>query len=236
MITPREIMRAIEALALSDRVHILDWLTEYSRIESHADSVREPAAVYGEPAPQLLTVEEYFELERHSGQRYEYVNGMVYAIAGVSRAHNRISLNLALLLMQHLRGGPCQVFSTELKLNLKLGDAEFFYYPDVMVACDKRGWDEYFIHNPTLVIEVLSPSTQSTDLREKSFNYKRLPSVEEYVVVAQKDYRVTVYRRAEAWRGEVYAGADAVLDLSSVGLAAPLSEIYKEVLEGAVYT
>jgi Uma2 family endonuclease len=235
MITPREIRRAIEALPLEDRSAILDWLMEYAHIETRADTVHEPAAVYGEPAPQLLTVEEYFELEKRSGQRYEYVNGVVYAMTGVSRAHNLISLELAFLLKRHLRGGPCRVFSTDLKLNLKLGDAEFFYYPDVMVACDQRGWDEYFIHNPKLVIEVLSPSTQSTDVREKAFNYKRLPSVEEYVVVAQKDFRVTVYRRVEAWRGQVYSGPDAIAEFRSMGHTAPLSEIYAEVLGGEAY-
>ena len=235
MITPREIRRAIEALPLEERMHIVDWLMEYSHVETRADSVREPAAVYGETVPQLLTVEEYFELEKRSGQRYEYVNGVVYAMSGASRAHNHISLKLAFLLMQHLRGGPCRVFSSDLKLNLKLGDAEFFYYPDVMVACDQRGWDEYFIHNPKLVIEILSPSTQTMDVREKAFNYKRLPSVEEYVVVAQKDFRVTVHRRVEAWRGQVYSGPDAVAEFRSMGLTAPLSEIYAEVLGGEAY-
>jgi Uma2 family endonuclease len=241
MLTPREIRRAIESLPLGDREEILDWLGERSYFETPQNFVREPVAVYrvpelealGAPVRETLTVEEYFELEERSALRHEYINGALYAMTGVSRVHNLISLGLAAVLRQHLREGPCYVFSTDLKLDLKLGEDRIFYYPDVMVACDRQGWGSHFIHNPRLVIEVLSPSTQSTDLREKALSYKRLPSVEEYVIAAQKECRVTVYRRAERWEPHTYAGYEALLELRSVGLKLPLDEIYRKALSEA---
>lgn len=226
MFTPREIRRAIETLPLGEREAILDWLRERSYIERPVRSVRDAEASYGVAPPRSLTVDEYFELEERSILRHEYINGAIYPRMGASLAHNLITLNLASWLSQHLRDGPCRVFSMSLKLHLKLGDDRIFYYPDVMVACDEQGWGEHFIHNPKLVIEVLSPSTETTDLREKSLNYRRLPSVEEYVVASQTDYRVTVHRRAERWEPQTYAGHDAVFELRSVGLSIPLSEVY----------
>ena len=232
MITPREIRRAIEALPLGEREALLDWFHECLRMGTSVE-VREPAATYGVPLQESWTVEEYFELEERSTLRHEYINGAIYEMTGVSLAHNKISLKLSSLLMQHVGNGPCQVFSTDVKLNLKLGTDQIFYYPDVMVACDDRGWGSHFIHNPKLVIEVLSPSTQSTDLREKALSYKRLSSVEEYVVAAQNECRVTVYRRSERWEPQAYAGHEAVLELRSVGLAMPLFDVYRAVLPRA---
>jgi Uma2 family endonuclease len=84
-----------------------------------------------------------------------------------------------------------------------------------------------------LVIEVLSPTTQSIDLREKALSYKRLQSVEEYVIAAQTECRVTVYRRAEGWEPHTYAGYDALLELRSVGLKLALDEIYRTALSDA---
>ncbi len=168
MITPREIKHALEALPLVEREAVADWLRERSFMdagaepfreptEAHTSSVREPAVAYGAPLPRPMTVAEYFELEERSTLRHEYINGAIYAMTGVSRAHNLISLELAFLLKKHLQGGPCRVFSSDLKLHLKTADDEIFYYPDVMVACDRRGWGEHFVHNPKLVVEVLSP-------------------------------------------------------------------------------
>lgn len=235
MILPREIVRAIEALPLNEQEAIAEWLHEKTSFGAPTYAVREAAATYGVPAPQSptpqsLSVEEYFELEKRMNVRHEYINGAVYAMVGVSLAHNQVSLALATRLTLHVRGGPCRVFSEAVKLRLELGDDRLYYYPDVMVACDKKGWDDYYIHNPKLVIEVLSPSTQSTDLREKAMSYKRLPSVEEYAVFAQKECRATVYRRAEGWERRIYAGPEAMLELRSVGFTAPLDELYRTAL------
>ena len=230
MFTPREIRRAIEALPLGEREAILEWLAERSYIEAPANSVGDGEAAYGVAPPRSLTVDEYFELEERSVLCHEYINGAVYPRMGASLAHNLITLELASLLSQHLHDGPCRVFSINLKLHLKLGEDRIFYYPDVMVACDRQGWGEHFIHNPKLVVEVLSPITEATDLREKVLNYKRLPSVEEYVIAAQTDPRVTIYRRAEGWEPRIYAGYDTRLELRSVGLTVPLSVVYREAL------
>ena len=229
MITPREIRRAIEVLPLSEREMLFDWFEEVFRSRAPTE-VREAVATYGMPVQETWTLEEYFELEERSTLRHEYINGAIYAMNGVSRAHNSVSLALASVLRQHLRGGPCRVFSADLRLDLKLGDDRICYYPDVMVACDKEGWGTHFIHNPKLVVEVLSPTTESTDLREKALNYKHLPSVEEYAIAAQRDCRVTVHRRTARWEPQTYSGSETLLELRSVGLKVPLSEIYREVL------
>jgi len=229
MITPREIRRAIEVLPLDERETLFDWFEEAFR--SRAPSgVREAAATYGLPVQETWTLEEYFELEERSTLRHEYINGAIYAMNGVSRAHNFVSLSLASVLRQHLRGGPCRVFSNALRLDLKLGDDRISYYPDVMVACEKEGWGTHHIHNPKLVIEVLSSTTERTDLREKTLTFKRVPSVEEYAIAAQRDCRVTVHRRAAGWEPQTYTGSETILELRSVGLKVPLGEIYREVL------
>jgi Uma2 family endonuclease len=229
MITPREIRRAIEVLPLGEREALFDWFEEGFRSRAPME-VREAAATYGMSVQETWTIEEYFELEERSTLRHEYINGAIYAMNGVSHAHNFVSLALASALRQHLRGGPCRVFSGALRLDLKLGDDRICYYPDVMVACDKEGWGTHSIHNPKLVIEVLSPTTERTDLREKTLTFKRLPSVEEYAIAAQRDCRVTVHRRTAGWEPQTYAGSDTTLELRSVGLKVPLSEIYREVL------
>ena len=92
----------------------------------------------------LLTVEEYLAGEPASEVRHEYLGGTVYAMAGASVDHNKISLNLALGLTSHLRGKRCEAFMADVKVRLNLASDDIFYYPDVMVACDPRDTDKFF--------------------------------------------------------------------------------------------
>ena len=232
MSTLAEVRHALRRLTLDERQEIAEWLERYRDEETGAIGVAEPAAGYAVELP-YMTVEEYLEFEERSTTRHEYINGVVHAMCGASLAHNRIVTRLHLALEKRLGGGPCEIFLQDLKLKVESDADNLFYYPDVMVACDKQGWGEHFIHNPKLVIEVLSPTTQSIDLREKALSYKRLPSVEEYVVVAQKECRVTVYRRAERWEPQIYSGPEAMLELRSVGLTVPLDEVYRTALADA---
>jgi Uma2 family endonuclease len=166
-------------------------------------------------------------LEESNQLRHEYINGVIYAMTGASVAHNLITTELTFVIKNHLRGGPCRAFSETLKLHLKFGADEMFYYPDVMVACDREGWGKDFIHNPILVVEVLSPSTQRIDLQEKALSCRRLASVEEYVVVAQNEPKITVHRRAENWVPQSCVGSDSVAEFRSIGLSFPLAEVYE---------
>src|SRR5262245_37213396 len=118
-----------------------------------------------------LTVEEYLAGEARSEVRHEYVDGMVYAMAGGSEEHNLISLNVASALRAHLRGKACRVFMADVKVQPSSTREELFYYPDVMVVCDPRDTHRYFKRYPRILMEVLSPDTDRTDRREKFLSY-----------------------------------------------------------------
>ena len=154
-----------------------------------------------EPAThdRLLTVEEYLRLEETAPIRHEYVAGAVYAMTGATRRHNRIVGNIFARLWTAARGGPCRVYTEAVKLRAA---RDVIYYPDVMVACGAEGDDPLVEHAPCLVVEVLSPSTESTDRREKALVYKSLSGLEAYLVVHQASRRVERHWRGEdgAWR------------------------------------
>ncbi|MDO8350788.1 MAG: Uma2 family endonuclease, partial [Gallionella sp.] len=133
--------------------------------------------------------------ELSSEIRHEYVDGEVYAMAGAGEAHNLIALNIASKLREFVRGGPCRVFISDMKLHVKTWKA--YYYPDVMVTCDPADSQSHFKELPSLIVEVLSPSTESTDRREKMLAYRTLASLREYVLVAADKRQVEIYRRDE---------------------------------------
>jgi Uma2 family endonuclease len=183
----------------------------------------------GVARPALLSEAEYLALEEQSQVRHEFVNGQVYAMAGGSQRHNRISGNVYIALSLGLRGKPCQVFISDVRLKVSHDNA--YYYPDVMVACgaaERIAGDEKSLSDPVLVVEVLSPSTESTDRREKLAAYRRLPSLLEYVLVDQDSQQVEIYRRVGDI-GWVYLGFEAgeTVELKSVGLSVPIAEWYE---------
>ncbi len=173
----------------------------------------------------VLAVDDYIESELHSETKHEYLGGEVYAMAGASRAHNLITGNLGFALHAYLRGGPCQVFMSDMKLHIKQAQDDCFYYPDVMVTCQPDDNAKYWCEQPKLIVEVLSESTERVDTREKYFAYQTLSALEEYVVLAQDRREATVYRRSEGW-GAFKVVGEAVLELASVGLCVGLAEVY----------
>ncbi len=173
---------------------------------------------------------EYLEGEKVAKVRHEYVDGDVYAMAGGTKAHNLISLNLARVLHGHLRNTPCQVFSSDVKVHVAWDWRERFYYPDVVVGCAAGDTDPYVVEQPKLVVEVLSDSTERDDRSDKFYAYRRLASLEEYVLVAQDVRRVEVYRRESGWDLEVYE-TEGDFNLRSVGLDLTIAEVYEGVLE-----
>jgi Uma2 family endonuclease len=178
-----------------------------------------------------IPVADYLEGERVAQVKHEYVNGQVFAMVGVSRAHNTIALNLAVALRQHLKGGPCHVYLSDVKLHVGQGLDERFYYPDLFVDCRPGQGDRYFSDTPKLVVEVLSASTERTDRAEKLDAYRSLASLEEYLLLSQDRKRAELYRRATGWVHETFTG-DADLRLDSVDLALTLDEIYEAVTLG----
>lgn len=174
-----------------------------------------------------MSQEDYLEMECHSPIKHEYVAGQVYAMTGTSSHHNVISGNLYMALRQHLKGTPCRVFIADVKAKLEQADA--FYYPDVMVSCEKAQ-DRYYREQPTLIIEVLSPSTASRDKNEKWRAYQTLQSLKEYVLVSQDSMDVRVFRRDESgeWKQSIYTDG-MVIPLHSVEMEIPIEQVYEEV-------
>ncbi len=179
--------------------------------------------------PVSLTVDEYLAGEPRSEVRHEYMGGVVYAMAGASLKHNSISLNLAISLRSHLRGKPCGTFIADVKVRLNVATNDIFYYPDVMVACDARDTDEFFKRFPKVLIEVMSETTERVDRREKFLSYTQIETLEEYVLVAQDLMEVTVFRRANQWRPEIFTKPDQTLALPSLEFNVLLSGVYEGV-------
>ena len=172
-----------------------------------------------------VSVEEYLEGEKHSQVKHEYVRGRVYAMVGASKAHNRIALNIGYTLDRHLRGGPCSVFVSDVKVRI----GEIFYYPDVLVSCSQGDTDPFFSTEPSLIVEVLSPTTEALDRLDKRLAYQSLPSLQEYVLVSQGKREVQVYRRqGQGWDLEVFLEEDTVR-IESIHFELPLAEVYRDV-------
>jgi Uma2 family endonuclease len=175
-----------------------------------------------------ISVEEYLESEKDGTIRHEYVDGEVYAMSGTSKRHNRIANILNIQLSAHLRGGPCQVFISDVKVFISTLNC--FYYPDVVVACDPEDNDDYFVNRPVLVVEVESPSTSLIDRREKLMAYRKLESLREYVMLSQDSISAVVFHRddkGEWWSEQLGPGDD--LRLESVGLSVALTGLYEGV-------
>jgi Uma2 family endonuclease len=173
-----------------------------------------------------VTVEDYLAAEEKSDIRHEYLGGLVYAMAGETRDHNQIAQNLLLNLSPLLKGKPCKIYIGDIRVNFDLRNDEYYYYPDIVVTCDKRDAHERFVHYPKLIIEVLSPSTERVDKREKFFAYTSVASLEEYVLVSQGPREVTVFRRATDWKAQKVSGPKAELTLESLSVTLLLSAIY----------
>lgn len=152
----------------------------------------------------FLSIEEYRKLEEEATVRHEYVAGEIHAMVGATRRHHRLCVNILRRLADAAAGGPCRVSMETVRLEV-LGDGDttsVAYYPDVMVACGEEPEDPYIEDAPCLVVEVISPSTASTDHREKLVAYRQVPSVEAYLIVEQDRRRVVRHFRGEdgGWR------------------------------------
>jgi Uma2 family endonuclease len=188
------------------------------------------------PVLKPMSVAEYLSSELSSPVRREYVGGQVYAMAGGSSRHNRIAGNIHALCWQMAQDRPCRVYLEGMKLRVgKEGgyDSEqAFYYPDVMVVCDKPLPNEYYETEPCILVEVLSPSTLSIDLREKRLEYTRIPSLRTYLMVDQDSLFVRhCWRDSEGrWQERDLTG-DGEIPLPCLGGSLTLPQIYRGVFE-----
>ena len=177
-----------------------------------------------------ISPEEYLEGERVSPIKHEYRRGHVYAMTGAKKPHIVISVNLASLLNNHLHESSCLVLSSDIKVRLE--EANCYYYPDVAVTCDERDTNstEDFILYPSLIIEVLSPSTASFDRGDKFADYQTASSLQEYVLITQSEIKIECFRlNAEGnWVSQTYRQGDTV-EFISANFSYPISEIYQKV-------
>lgn len=175
---------------------------------------------------RLISVEEYLADEQGTQIRHEFIGGRVYAMVGASDRHNLVAGNVFVALHQHLRGSPCQVFMSDMKVRTRAGSDDVFYYPDVVVSCVQNDREPYFRTQPCLIVEVLSDATERTDRQEKLHAYTRIQSLETYVLLAQDLAAATIYRRSTDWTAQ-QVDAEGIMHLDCVGLDLPMTSVYE---------
>lgn len=177
---------------------------------------------------------DYLLAERDGEQRHEYLNGEVVAMSGGSRAHNLLTTRVARLLGNHLDGGPCRVYQSDMKV--RVAAANRFYYPDVMACCGpvEAEPDPYYETAPRLIVEVLSPRTAANDDGEKRVNYQSLPSLEEYLLLDPEASKGVLYRRGGSFWTRIEIDRQDRFELASVGLQTSLAWLLGVSREGAV--
>ncbi len=175
-----------------------------------------------------ISIENYLAGERISPSKHEYVYGEVYAMAGTSDNHNRIAGSVYAELSNHLRNSRCEPFMGDIKVRVS---PNVYYYPDVLVSCEETVEDTHFRNEPILIIEVISPSTEHIDRREKLLFYQQMPSLQEYVVVEQKKIAFELHRRQPdgSWITYFFNHNDTEVEFQSVDMTMKLEEIYRRV-------
>jgi Uma2 family endonuclease len=173
--------------------------------------------------PDFVSIEDYLAGELIAETKHEYIDGVVYAMAGASKNHQSITNNVLAGIHPHLIGTPCRPYGSDVKV--KVGSSKFFY-PDMMVVCEDKTDNAYYTESPILLVEVLSKSTRRKDETTKRIAYQSLPSVMEYVLIEQDFVDVEVCRRSASWASQHYFLGDEVY-FESVDLHLAVAEIYR---------
>ena len=180
----------------------------------------------------FLSPQEYLAMERQAETKSEYYAGEVFAMAGASRKHNTIVPNLAYLLVGQLKGRSCEVYNSDMRV--KVSATGLYTYPDLAVVCGKPRFDddqEDTLLNPTVIVEVLSKSTEAYDRGEKFAMYRALESMTDYLLIAQDIARLEHYARQPdgSWRFLESVGLDAVAVIDSIQCRLSLADVYDKV-------
>lgn len=182
-------------------------------------------------AKKLYTPAEYIAREREVETRSEYIAGEIFAMAGASVFHNRITRNLMRQIDGQLRGKDCEAFGSDLRVATS---ASHYCYPDLTVVCGELELTDASLDtltNPTLIVEVLSPTTEAWDRGGKAQRYRRMASLQEYILVSQDRPHIERYvRQANGqWLLSEVNGLDASLPLEAIGCALALAAVYEQV-------
>ena len=186
-------------------------------------------------AQQLMTYTpaEYLALERSSDIKRELWNGELFAMAGASETHNLIVTNVVSELRTQLKGRPCKVYSNDMRV--RIAPKKAYTYPDVVVVCGAPQFEDDrrdTLLNPTVIVEVLSPSTEAHDRGLKFESYRTVPSLQEYVLISQTKALIERYIRQEQtrfWMFDDFAGLDAVIELAAIACRLALAEVYDKI-------
>jgi Uma2 family endonuclease len=186
-----------------------------------------------QPQPQGMSPEAYLAWEAQQTEaKHEYAHGEIVAMSGASWAHNVITANIVTHLSNALRERDCLAVASDMRLFI--ASQTHYRYPDAMVICGQPDWVDGrndTLSNPTLVVEVLSPSTALTDVNEKLSEYLSLPSVQDYLIVSQDVARIQQYQRQSdnSWLYSVADSLNANIALPSLDITLPLEDVYRKV-------
>lgn len=185
-------------------------------------------SAHPQPTAGPLTAEEYLRRERAAETRSEFSGGEIVAMSGATEAHNLVTLGIAAALRAELRGRPCRVYMADMRVKVSARGA--YRYPDVAALCGEPRFEDErrdTLLNPALLVEVLSESTERVDRGEKFAEYRRLESLQEYLLVSQARPWVERYERhGDVWVLSEAMGLDAEVVLSSVGCTLALRDVY----------
>jgi Uma2 family endonuclease len=189
--------------------------------------IREPAIAYGK---QKLTIEEYLQFEKASREKHEYYKGEIFAMSGASNRHNWIFSNLFGSLVNKLKGSSCKPFGPDMRMHIL--ENTLFTYPDISIYCGdlaSTSFDEDTVVNPTIIIGILSRSTEQYDRGNKFRLYRDIPTLKEYILVDSEAIDVEAFRINDKgfWELEEYRFLTETLSIPALQLKIPLSEIYE---------
>src|SRR6185312_1617591 len=191
--------------------------------------VHEPAVAYNK---QKISIEEYLEMENASIEKHEYYKGEIFAMSGAKVAHVIISDNILSVLKQKLKGKSCKPYGSDLRIHIEANT--LFTYPDISIVCGEiitLNNDDWNVLNPTVIIEVLSPSTKNYDRGEKFKLYRDIPTLKEYILADSESIHIEVFRLNENnhWELEEYNSIENVLFIKAIDEKIAISEIYEDV-------
>lgn len=181
---------------------------------------------------RFFSAKEYLEQERASSEKNEYFNGEIFAMAGASRRHNLISGNIFAALHSQLRKRPCEVYPSDMRV--KIRKTGLYTYPDVVVVCGKPQFedsDKDVLLNPTVLLEVLSPTTEAYDRGDKFGHYRTVSTLSDYLLVSQSKLLVEHYVRQpnDSWLLTLYQEPSQTVTIQSIECSLLLEEIYEKV-------
>jgi Uma2 family endonuclease len=181
------------------------------------------------PNYNYISPTEYLQGEENSPIKYEYRDGEVYAMAGASNTHVIITGNVFAILRNHLRGSGCQAYISDTKAHIE--SINTYYYPDVIVSCNQKDKAFHnFLRYPCLIIEVLSPTTEAFDRGDKFADYRKLASLQEYVLVSQNRISVEVFRRNSEGQWVLYSHEPGEnIHLESINFNCSIADVYEDV-------